>query len=235
MTIPADEILQDDLLTFLAAEPEARAPVRRVYEQLALCHPDVTEAERTQKYRNSLSLWANRVQFARLHLVNRGLLYRANEAPDTPRGYWKLTPKGIEKGIETAKNVQSESTKRQVEADLEALASEEAAIEGVRTKRLVAHFERNPKLRGEAVVLHGTKCVACGFDFAATYGPDGHGYIEVHHLVPVSRMTQPSAINPKTDMTVLCSNCHRMIHRNPHNPLSMQQLVAVIQKHRNEA
>lgn len=28
-------------------------------------------------------------------------------------------------------------------------------------------------------------CEACGFDFEATYGPRGAGYIECHHVVPL--------------------------------------------------
>ena len=226
MTIPTDEVLQADLLAFLAAEPDARATVWRVYEQLVLRHPEVTEAERTQKYRNSANLWANRVQFARLHLANQGMLFRANSAPDAPRSYWKLTPKGLE----TARTVQGSSspTDFQVAADLEALAQEESAIEGLRTERLVAHFERNPKLRAAAIAIHGTTCRACNFNFGAIYGSRGKDYIEVHHLVPVSRMTEPSTVNPRTDMTVLCSNCHRMVHRSRDKPLSLQELIEVV-------
>ncbi len=229
MTIPADEVLQADLLAFLAAEPDARATIWRVYEQLVLRHPEVTEAERTQKYRNSASLWANRVQFARLHLANQGMLFRANGAPDAPRSYWKLTPKGIE----IARTLQGSSSpsELQLAADLESLAQEESAIEGLRTERLVAHFERNPKLRAAAIAIHGTTCLACHFNFGTVYGSLGNDYIEVHHLVPVSRMTEPSTVNPGTDMTVLCSNCHRMVHRSREKPLSLPELVEIVRSH----
>jgi predicted HNH restriction endonuclease len=36
-------------------------------------------------------------------------------------------------------------------------------------------------------------------------------------------------INPKEDMTVLCSNCHRMVHRYPHGILTLEQLQSLIQ------
>ena len=230
MTIPADDVLKADLLAFLAAEPDARATVWRVYEQLALRHPEVTHAERTKKYSNSASHWANRVQFARLHLVNQGMLFRANGAPDAPRSYWKLTPKGIEAA--TSLQPSSGPTESQVAADLDAFAQEETALEGLRSERLVAHFERNPKLRAAAISIHGTTCLACDFNFAAIYGSCGKDYIEVHHLVPVSRMTEPSTVNPRTDMTVLCSNCHRMVHRSREKPLSLQELVDLVRSHR---
>jgi hypothetical protein len=240
MPIPDDQTLQSDLLEFLADEPDHRATVWRVYEQLALKHPEVTEAEKSEKYQNSASLWANRVQFARLHLANSGLLYRANAAPDAPRSYWKLTAKGVEQARSAAKPEQQESQASillpQVAADLDALVGEESALEGQRSERLVAHFERNPKLRALAIAIHGTTCVGCGFNFAKAYGPHGLSYIEVHHLVPVSRMTQPSSVNPKTDMAVLCSNCHRMVHRKQDAPLSIAELVALVQRaNRNDA
>ena len=230
MTIPADDVLQANLLAFLADEPGVQATVWRVYEQLALRHPEVTEVERTQKYRNSASLWANRVQFARLHLVNQGMLYRENGAPDAPRNHWKLTPSG--QAAARKLRPAPPTTDAQVARDLEALELEEAPLEGLRTERLVAHFERNPRLRAAAVAIHGTTCKACGFNFKATYGQHGHEYIEVHHLVPVSSLTQPSAVNPRSDMTVLCSNCHRMVHRSRESPLSLQQLIGLVQAQR---
>lgn len=234
MSIPDDDTLQADLLRFLASEPENRATVWRVYEQLALLHPEVTETEKTEKYQNSASLWANRVQFARLHLANTGLLFRANAAPDAPRNVWKLTPRGLEHArrlrAKDAGSTIPEKLSADVVADLQALRAEEEGIEGKRTERLVAHYERNPQLRTEAIHIHGTSCKACGFNFSAAYGPHGSNYIEVHHLVPVSTMIEPNAVNPRTDMTVLCSNCHRMVHRKREKPLSLQELVVLVRK-----
>lgn len=56
------------------------------------------------------------------------------------------------------------------------------------------------------------KCEACGFSFELTYGEIGSGFIECHHLTPLSNFE----VNKKTtlnDLALLCSNCHRMIHR----------------------
>ncbi|MBY8909190.1 HNH endonuclease [Salinicoccus roseus] len=55
-------------------------------------------------------------------------------------------------------------------------------------------------------------CETCGFDFAEHYGDVGEGYIEAHHIKPLSEMH----MNEKTrveDLMMVCSNCHRMIHR----------------------
>ena len=54
-------------------------------------------------------------------------------------------------------------------------------------------------------------CEVCGFDFYQTYGDRGRDYIECHHRVPLwvtgTVRTRPS------DLAMVCSNCHRMIHR----------------------
>lgn len=118
----------------------------------------------------------------------------------------------------------------QVVADLEALAEEESGMEGGKKARLVAYFERNPALRAAAISLHGTSCKACGFNFEAAYGEHGRNYIEVHHLVPISTLPEPVTINPKEDLTVLCSNCHRMIHRKRDAPLSLSELSELVAK-----
>ena len=55
-------------------------------------------------------------------------------------------------------------------------------------------------------------CEACGFDFYERYGDRGDGYIECHHNVAVSEL--PEGYKTKQDdLTLLCSNCHKMIHR----------------------
>lgn len=56
------------------------------------------------------------------------------------------------------------------------------------------------------------QCEACGFDFEQIYGERGKWFIECHHTKAVSELTQ----NQKTklsDLVLVCSNCHRMIHR----------------------
>ena len=56
------------------------------------------------------------------------------------------------------------------------------------------------------------KCEACDFNFEKTYGELGKGYIECHHIIPLSNFQ----VNKETkleDLALLCSNCHRMIHK----------------------
>jgi|WetSurMetagenome_2_1015567.scaffolds.fasta_scaffold69466_2 5-methylcytosine-specific restriction enzyme A len=90
------------------------------------------------------------------------------------------------------------------------------APEGRVFTRLHRYRERNRALveqrkRGALQASGKLACEACGFDFAQTYGPRGHGFIEAHHTKPVSTLAE----NAKTrleDLALLCANCHRMIH-----------------------
>jgi 5-methylcytosine-specific restriction protein A len=96
---------------------------------------------------------------------------------------------------------------------------EYTAKEGKRTKSESAHYryERDPKLRKlkikEFLTNYDTiHCEICGFDFEAKYGERGREYIECHHTIPVSEMKE-SHISKISELILLCSNCHRMVHR----------------------
>jgi 5-methylcytosine-specific restriction protein A len=88
--------------------------------------------------------------------------------------------------------------------------------EGARTKVVVNKFERSPANRAACIAVHGSVCKVCGFDFGKVYGQLGQGYIEVHHRIPVSKMSGNYVVNPVTDLVPLCSNCHSVVHR--HDP-----------------
>lgn len=78
-------------------------------------------------------------------------------------------------------------------------------------------FARNPQLRRDAIATYGTTCQICSFNFGQKYGDRGQGYAEVHHCDPLSERSEKEWTTPlKTklqDVSVLCANCHRMIHR----------------------
>jgi 5-methylcytosine-specific restriction protein A len=85
--------------------------------------------------------------------------------------------------------------------------------------RLVAHLrrERNAAIirAKKATVLKATGklcCEVCGFDFYEIYGGLGEGYCEVHHLRPIGKSDGITKTELK-DLAVVCSNCHRVIHR----------------------
>ena len=55
-------------------------------------------------------------------------------------------------------------------------------------------------------------CEVCNFDFKEAYGSRGDGFIECHHNVPLHE-EESERVTKLSDLTLLCSNCHRMIHR----------------------
>jgi 5-methylcytosine-specific restriction protein A len=77
----------------------------------------------------------------------------------------------------------------------------------------VSRYERNPHARRVCLAHHGTSCAACGFSFEAVYGPEGEGFIHVHHLVPAAQLGPGYELDPVGDLVPLCPNCHAMAHR----------------------
>ena len=55
-------------------------------------------------------------------------------------------------------------------------------------------------------------CEACGFDFAPTYGARDDGFIKCHHNLPL-REEEEERVTKIIDLILLCSDCHRMAHR----------------------
>lgn len=108
----------------------------------------------------------------------------------------------------------------------------EVHSEGNVTQYYTTKYERNPQNRREAIKIHGTKCMACGFDFEKVYGERGKDYIEVHHVIPLASRNEEVKINPKTDLIVVCANCHRMIHRKKNQVLSLEELKQIIESNR---
>lgn len=97
-------------------------------------------------------------------------------------------------------------------------SDEEAFPEGTIKQRLHFARERNRELVARAKQRfkeqHGGRlfCQVCDFDFGARYGPLGEDYIEAHHIVPVSELTDGSMTRIE-DLAMVCANCHRMLHR----------------------
>lgn len=92
----------------------------------------------------------------------------------------------------------------------------EEYVEGQRTKREASFFARNPRLVSDAKSHYGYQCRACSFRYSDRYDDIGTDFVEVHHLNPLSERIQTAEDRRLTSLkqvTVLCANCHRMIHR----------------------
>jgi len=102
--------------------------------------------------------------------------------------------------------------------------------EGRELLRLHKFRERDPQIIKDAKKrfkkLHGELfCEACGINFEKVYGERGKGFIEGHHKKPVSEMKDGETTKVE-DIGMLCSNCHRMIHRIP--MISIEELKKII-------
>lgn len=96
------------------------------------------------------------------------------------------------------------------------LEDDENGLEFEDLKKIRVHkrIERNAKLSKKVKRLKGCTCEVCGFNFTEMYGEIGEGFIEAHHLKPLHTLTSEKvALDPEKDFAVLCSNCHKMIHR----------------------
>lgn len=60
---------------------------------------------------------------------------------------------------------------------------------------------------------HKCRCQICGMNFEDVYGSIGKDFIEIHHIVPISKRGGNYDVNPSKDLIPLCSNCHAMIHK----------------------
>ena len=99
--------------------------------------------------------------------------------------------------------------------------------EGRLLTRVHNYRERSPSLvkkkKKKVFELTGKlDCEVCGFDFKARYGELGEGYAECHHTIPVSKLKKQQKTK-LSDLSILCANCHRMIHRS-RPMLSIEQL-----------
>jgi predicted HNH restriction endonuclease len=110
---------------------------------------------------------------------------------------------------------------------------ESTFAEGKKSFRRHQHLERDNAIskKAKAKRLADTgklECDVCHFDFTAMYGEHGTGFIEAHHLMPVSSLSGTTKTKIK-DLALVCSNCHRMLHRG--SPLlTISQLAAMLHK-----
>jgi hypothetical protein len=107
------------------------------------------------------------------------------------------------------------------EADTSDAGSDAYAMEGRKYQGIYTRYERSRSNRAIAIVVHGTKCAVCQFNFEIAFGDIGAGYVEIHHKTPVHLMLEERVVDPVEELVPLCSNCHRMVHtQDPPIPIS---------------
>lgn len=102
--------------------------------------------------------------------------------------------------------------------------SEVSAFEGAARRREAVYRKREAWFRQakiqQAMTANNGNLVCevseCGFDFQRRYGELGSEFAEVHHQNPVAQ-TRGRVRCYLSDLKIVCSNCHRMIHRRGQN------------------
>lgn len=79
-----------------------------------------------------------------------------------------------------------------------------------RSKKIVLEAKSLALKKGNGFI----KCECCNFDFVSAYGKIGHGFIECHHKIPIA---EGGRLTKVSDLAMVCSNCHRMLHRRNQN------------------
>jgi len=109
---------------------------------------------------------------------------------------------------------------------------EQEYYEGTEIFQLHKRKERNRRLIDNAKATRlkldpRLCCEACGFSFMEKYGELGQGFIEAHHLTPISQLTEEKAITI-SELALVCANCHRMLHRK--NAPTLAELKKLFEK-----
>lgn len=106
--------------------------------------------------------------------------------------------------------------------------------EDLRKFRFHKRIERNSQLSKKVKELQGYSCKACKMNFIDEYGTLGENFIEAHHLIPISKLeNEKISLDIRKDFTVLCSNCHSMIHR-LEDPSNLELLIKLINENKRD-
>lgn len=156
-------------------------------------------------------------------------------------GYWCITPTGrryLDENEDIYDSLKGQGFKEkdiseQVDSDFKELVVEEGttAIKSIKQRKR-SQLLRQEKIKKLKEENHGViACLVCGFDFNKKYNGHGEGYIEIHHLQPVSYGSTSNNLNEALAKVVpLCSNCHRMVHRDRGKLLSPEELKEIIEQ-----
>lgn len=135
-----------------------------------------------------------------------------------PNGFvWKMRPE-VAEALEILGWVEPGTDDREASRpESVADVDEDSAVAREGRPRWRTHLrrERAPQIirkkkQAYRATTGGLRCEACEFDFDAAFGLAD--FCEVHHLIPLAADDEERTTRLE-DLAVLCSNCHRAIHR----------------------
>lgn len=134
--------------------------------------------------------------------------------------------------LESLNEIENKDKNRKVEAFDENII----VNEGLKKVTSNSVYERSTLLRNRAIEYFTDNnkicCSCCQFDFEDFYGDKGKGFIEIHHIKPIFKYEDvelnKTLEEALANLAPVCSNCHRMIHRNWSKPLEIRNLIDLI-------
>jgi len=150
--------------------------------------------------------------------LDDGLILAASfvDSPQQLLGQWvfRLRPEMVDALATVGWFEQSEFDAASANALVTKVAREGRLVLALRRHRHREQSLRRTKLRETLKRTRRLVCEVpgCGFDFASKYGVLGKAFAEVHHKKPLSSSDETRETRLR-DLAVVCSNCHRIIHR----------------------
>lgn len=194
----------------------------------------VTGATKTATYRNANGVYLKMMNFRRFDPAylseGKSGMTRGNRLD---RVVWDEFAADVSRLRQTAEAIRLAVTDPYVASAIREQSRDDAyeAEEGGVILRWHRTYERDRKIiaqKKESELSRTGKlaCAVCNFDFALTYGSLGNGFIEVHHTKPVHKIKRGERTRLE-DLVLLCSNCHRMAHREQ-PPLTIDKMRACL-------
>ena len=150
------------------------------------------------------------------NIINITKEYIPTDSTSKPRKVFNWVLSGEDYTWKIESNVEDTISPTIVEK-LKELDDEEVFPEGKEKFRVHKSKERNQKLvtlKKQKALLRNQNlpCEICNFSFKIQYGQIGDKFIETHHILPISKLTEETETK-LDDLILVCSNCHKMIHR----------------------
>jgi 5-methylcytosine-specific restriction protein A len=204
-------------------------------------HPDVIELsqllnrlplipldQRDDDFRNPTSVIFKLLNFRWIDPARSGGYERGGMGDRAVRAEFSNDREGLN---QTAAAIREFATSEEAATPVDIDTEVDEASEGKILLRVHFARERNQAIvkrrKDKALEDFGKlECEVCGFDFGERYGELGQGFIECHHIVPLSALTQERR-TVLSDLALVSSNCHRMIHRSK-LMISVQGLRAIL-------
>lgn len=100
-------------------------------------------------------------------------------------------------------------------------------IENTLREAKVLLRKRSRRLRAEALSRSRGTCSACGTDYSIVLGGRGLRVLHVHHRKQLAATDTP-VVTSVDDLAVVCANCHALIHSDPKNAISVEDLHVLL-------